>query len=288
MQEASTTVKRDILKIGFHLASYADAMETIERWKRCGRRGYVAMTPPHAVMESRWDAQMRRALQRADMVLPDGIGIILAARLLGYPNQGRTTGPTLMLRVCDWGHRQGFRHFFYGGAEGIADRLAEHLAEKYPGLQVAGTYCPPFRPLSEQEDRDVVDMINTTEPDIVWVGLGAPKQEKWMARHVGRIAATALIGVGAAFDFHSGNTKWAPSWIRKLGLEWAYRLAHDPKRLWLRNLYNPLFLAEVLGQRAMLTLGRRQAAPVPSGPEEIEPILVFPDEAETPSRRKAA
>jgi N-acetylglucosaminyldiphosphoundecaprenol N-acetyl-beta-D-mannosaminyltransferase len=151
-----------------------------------------------------------------------------------------------MLRLCDWGREFGYKHYFYGGAEGVADKLRDKLSQMFPGLQTAGTYCPPFRPLSKQEDEMIVEQINRTEPDIVWVGLGAPKQEKWMSAHLDKISATAMIGVGAAFDFHSGNVKWAPASIRKLGLEWAYRLAKEPKRMWRRNLDSLIFLAKVI------------------------------------------
>lgn len=189
------------------------------------------------------------------MTLPDSVGVILAANLLGYKNYGRVTGPTLMLRLCDWGRKYGYRHYFYGGAEGVADKLSEKLSQVFPGLQTAGTYCPPFGPFSEQEDNTIVEQVNRAKPDIVWVGLGAPGQEKWMAQHYGKISATAMIGVGAAFDFHSGSVKWAPARMRRLGLEWAYRLAQEPKRLWRRNIDSPIFLAKAGWQRLLMSLG---------------------------------
>ncbi len=254
--EMFQTKKHDILKIRFDLIAYEVVLETIERWRREGQRRYVAITNPHSVLLCHRDELMLRATLKAGMVLPDGIGILLAARLLGYPHNGRATGPTLMLKLCDWGRKNAYRHFFYGGAEGVADKLAENLSNEYPGLKVAGTYCPPFRPLTEREDHAAVDQINAVKPDIVWVGLGAPKQEKWMAEHQGRIEAAAMIGVGAAFDFHSGNVKWAPALVRRLGLEWAYRLAQEPKRMWRRNIDSPLFLSRVMRQRLFMTLHR--------------------------------
>lgn len=255
MEESKSKTRRhEILSIGFDLVAYEIAMRTIERWRATGQRQYVAISNPHSVLLCHRDELMRQATLKAGMVLPDGIGILMAARLLGYRHGGRATGPTLMLKLCDWGRRRGFRHFFYGGAEGVAARLAANLSREYPGLDVAGVDCPPFRPLTVQEDWSVVDKINSSRPDIVWVGLGAPKQEKWMAEHVGRIDATALIGVGAAFDFHSGNVKWAPALIRKLGLEWAYRLVQEPGRMWRRNLDSPLFLSRVIRQRLTMAL----------------------------------
>lgn len=251
----SQTERRNILNVKFDLIAYEIVMRTIERWRRAGEHQYVAISNPHSVLLCQRDDRMLRATLDAGLVLPDGIGIVLAARLLGYRHFGRATGPTLMLKLCDWGRENGYRHFFYGGAEGVADKLAERLSGEYPGLNVVGIYCPPFRHLSDEEDRLMVEKINSARPDIVWVGLGAPKQEKWMAEHVGRIKATAMIGVGAAFDFHSGNVKWAPALIRRFGLEWAYRLIQEPRRLWRRNLDSPLFLSQVVRQR--LSMARR-------------------------------
>lgn len=220
----------------------------IERWRRTGHRAYIVVSNPHAIMLCRRDAEMNRALSEAELNLPDGVGVILASKLLGYGRRHRVTGPALMLEICDQGRQLGYRHFFHGGGEGIADRLAECLCKKFPGLQVAGTCCPPFRPLSDAEDAEIVAKINATKPDIVWVGLGAPKQEKWIAAHAGRINATAMIGVGAAFDFHSGNVAWAPRWVRRSGLEWAWRLALNPRRMWRRNLDSPMFMLHVIAQ----------------------------------------
>jgi len=237
-----------VLGVEFDLLDYRQAFETILAWRQQGQRETITITNPHSVLLCGRNEGMRRATAAA-LTLPDGVGVIWAARILGYAHHGRVTGPTLMLRACDWGREHGLRHYFLGGAEGVADKLAGVLSEKYPGLEVAGTYCPPFRPLTEAEDAELVAEVNATGPDIVWVGLGAPKQEIWMHDHLGQIAAAAMIGVGAAFDFHSGNVKWAPRWIRRLGMEWAYRLALEPKRMWRRNLDSPLFLAKVIGYR---------------------------------------
>ena len=241
--------KTEILQVKFDLIAYHAALKTIEAWRQAGERRYVTITNPHSVLLCQRDPEMNKATQSAGLVLPDGVGIIWAANILGYKHSGRVTGPNLMLKLCDWGRKYGYRHFFYGGADGVADRLAERLSETYPGLQIAGTHCPSFQLLTEEEDKTIVKKISSTNPDIVWVGLGAPKQEKWMADRVGKIKAAAMIGVGAAFDFHSGNAKWAPEWIRIFGLEWAYRLIREPKRMWRRNLDSPIFLTKVLRQR---------------------------------------
>lgn len=252
----SDFLRTAILGVSFDLIDYARALRIIDQWRRARQRKYITITNPYSVMLCRRDPEMKTATAGAALTLPDGVGIVLAAKLLGYRNGGRTAGPTLILELCDWGRRHGYRHYFYGGKAGVAGTLAARLRATYPGLQVAGTYCPPFRSLTAEEDRSITERINATRPHIVWVGLGAPKQEIWMAQHLGRIHATAMIGVGAAFDFHAGRAKWAPPLVRRLGLEWAYRLVREPRRLWRRNLDSPLFLAGVLRQR----LGRSFAA----------------------------
>ncbi len=238
-----------ILGVDFDLLDYPQVIQQIEQWRKAGRRSFVAVANPYSVSLCRRDGEMARAVDQSGMTLPDGVGVVMAAKMLGYPNHGRVTGPTLMLRLCDEGRKHGYRHYFYGGRPGVAASLAERLTLQFPGLEVAGHYCPPFGQISELQDIAIVDQINAARPDVLWVGLGAPKQEKWMLQHVGRIHATAMIGVGAAFDFHSGNVKWAPSWIRRIGMEWAYRLMLEPGRMWRRNLESPRFLAAVAVQR---------------------------------------
>jgi len=245
-----------ILEVRFDLIDYQTVMETIDRWRHRGERRYITMSNPRDVILCDRDIQMRQSLAGAGLTLPDGVGIILAAQLLRLTHQGRVTGPTLMLELCRWGQDKGYRHFFCGGAPGIAERLAERLSQQFPRLCVAGLYCPPFRPLTPGEEWAMLDFINATESDIVWVGLGAPKQEKWMARYRSQLNAPVLIGVGAAFDFHSGNAKWAPAIIRRLGLEWAYRLMQEPRRMWSRNVNNAVFLTRVLGQVMLGTCER--------------------------------
>jgi N-acetylglucosaminyldiphosphoundecaprenol N-acetyl-beta-D-mannosaminyltransferase len=249
-------MRESILGIPFDLIDYRTAIRQIDWWRRSGQHRYVTLTNAHGVVLSRRDGQLRAALRGADLVLPDGVSIVMAATLLRAAHQGRVTGPSLMLQLCQWGVQRGYRHYFYGGADGVAQRLAERLSAAYPGLQVAGIYSPPFRQLTDDQERQIAEQINDSKPDIVWVGLGAPKQEKWMARQVGRMACAAMIGVGAAFDFHSGNVRWAPASIRALGMEWAFRLAMEPRRMWQRNVNNALFVARVLGQAIGQQLGR--------------------------------
>ena len=238
--------KSTILGVNFDLIDFAAVLDAICLWHRDHLRRYVVISNPHSVMMARRDPRMLSATQQASLVLPDGVGIILAARILGIPHHGRITGPALMLYLCDQGRRLGLRHFFYGGTPSVVDQLADNLRNRFPGLNVAGSFSPPFGPMDPEENRRIIDQINQTRPDIVWVGLGAPKQEIWMARHLGQIQASVLIGVGAAFDFHAGTIPWAPTWIRAIGLEWAYRICIEPKRLWRRNLDSPRFLLGVL------------------------------------------
>lgn len=232
---------QEILGIRFDLIDAPTAWQTIRQWRAGGRRDYITQTSAVNVMNCRRDERLRSATMGAGLTLPDSTGIILAAMLLRLSHHGRVPGPDLMLRCCDWGRAEGYRHYFYGGAPGVAEELTRRLCARYPGLQVAGICCPPFRELSSREEEAVLEQINDAHPDIVWVGLGSPKQEKWMADHVGRIQAAALIGVGAAFDFHSGNIRRAPAWIRRIGLEWLFRLLRDGRR-WRRYLDLPRFV----------------------------------------------
>jgi len=247
-----------ILGVRFDLVDCDRVLRTIDEWRRQGVRRYVTITNPHSVMLCRRDAQMRSATRQAGLTLPDGVGVVAAARMLGYIHRGRVPGPSLMLHCCDYGRRLGLRHYFYGGKEGVPEKLIANFSAAFPGLIVAGGQSPPFHELSEAEDAHAVQLINAARPDVLWVGLGAPKQEKWMAAHLGRVNAAAMIGVGAAFDFHAGTVKWAPAWMRRCGLEWLHRLVREPRRMWRRNVDSPLFLAGVLCQRIARIFGRRQ------------------------------
>lgn len=256
-EQAPAASLADVLGVIFDLLTCEQALLKIESWRRHGRRRYVTFSNPHSVMMSRREKQLSQAFQQAGMTLPDGTGIIAAADLLGYRHHGRITGPSFMLACCDWGRQHGYRHYLYGGDKGVAEKLAARLAARFPGLHVVGTCSPPFHELTPEEDKALVGRINSAKPDIVWVGLGAPKQERWMAAHIGQIHATAMIGVGAAFDFHAGRQSWAPRWVRRLGIEWVYRLASEPRRMWRRNLDSPLFLLAVVGQWIRGLLGSR-------------------------------
>lgn len=182
------------------------------------------------------DERVRRAVRSADAVFPDGIALMALARLRGVRLPGRITGPGFMLAACEYGLSRGWRHYFYGAGPGIADQLAARLSGRFPGLQVAGTFTPPFRPLTSAEELEIEDRIEASLADLLWVALGSPKQELWVSEHVGKISVPVMLAVGAAFDFHSGNRPWAPPWVRKIGIEWAHRAVTGGRRTFLRNL----------------------------------------------------
>jgi N-acetylglucosaminyldiphosphoundecaprenol N-acetyl-beta-D-mannosaminyltransferase len=234
---------KSILGVSVNFVDYDSVLQTVVRWKETGSRQYICFATPHNVLLSRRDSSLRAAQSQAALRLPDGIGIILAANLLGLGHRGRVSGPTLTLKICDEGRRYDLRHYFYGGRDGCAEETARRLSASYPGLQVAGAISPRFGDLTPDEDAEMIRNINATKPDILWVGLGSPKQEKWMASHLGLINCAAMISVGAALDFHAGRVPWAPEIVRRLGLEWAHRLAMQPRRMWRRDIQSVAFIA---------------------------------------------
>jgi len=241
--------RTNILGVGVSAVNMDLAVAAIEGWIQRRERNYVCVANVHTVTECQRSEEFRRIHNRAGMVTPDGVPLVWVSRLQGARQVRRVYGPDLLLAVSEASARRGYRHYFYGGAEGVAERLAENLCARYPGLQVAGLECPPFRPLTPPEDAAAVERINAAQPDIVWVGLGAPKQERWMAEHYGRLEAPVIVSVGAAFDFHAGIKKQAPHWMQRIGMEWLHRLASEPRRLWKRYLINnPWFVWLVMLQ----------------------------------------
>jgi N-acetylglucosaminyldiphosphoundecaprenol N-acetyl-beta-D-mannosaminyltransferase len=250
------------LGVGVSAINLAQVLGIIDGWIARRQQHYVCITGVHGIMESQRDEGLRRIHNEAGLVTPDGMPLVWLSRLHGQGHVARVYGPDLMLALCEHSLLRGYKHFFYGGGEGVPDLLANNLRRRFPGLWVVGGYSPPFRPLSGAEDERVVAAINEAAPDIVWIGLSTPKQERWMTEHVGQLTAPVLIGVGAAFDFHSGLKKQAPRWMQRSGLEWLYRLATEPKRLWRRYLVNnPLFVLRVLQQ----ALGLRRYRMIEAG-----------------------
>jgi N-acetylglucosaminyldiphosphoundecaprenol N-acetyl-beta-D-mannosaminyltransferase len=220
--------------------------------------GYVCVTPAHSIMAARRDPQLLHVFNGSSLSTPDGMGVVWMLKLLGNSGVGRVYGPDLLRAVCKESRRRGWSHYFYGGAPGVADALVNHLAVIYPGLRIAGTYSPPFRDLTATEDADVTAAISGSGADIVWIGIGSPKQERWMAAHVGRVASPVLIGVGAAFDFLTGRKRQAPLWVQRSGLEWLFRLVREPRRLWRRYISYPTFAILALRQIAAARLRKMQ------------------------------
>lgn len=236
----------DVLGVGISAVNPGTAVGRIAEW--IGRREphYVCVTGVHGVMESQRDPDLRRIHNDSGLTVPDGMPMVWAGRRAGADWMSQVTGTTLMFDTLVAAADHGWGSYFYGAGEGVPELLASRLCERLPGLKVVGTYSPPFRPLTPEEDAEVVDRINASGADLVWVGLSTPKQERWMAAHRSVLTAPVLLGVGAAFDFHAGLLPRAPEWMQQRGLEWSYRLAKEPRRLWRRYLRNnPEYLARI-------------------------------------------
>ncbi|MEE0801472.1 MAG: WecB/TagA/CpsF family glycosyltransferase [Gemmiger sp.] len=200
--------------------------ENLQTWKG----EYICVSNVHTTVTAYEDPDYRQVQNGAVMALPDGGPLSAYSRRCGFPQAQRVTGPDLMKRILEESAEHGWRHYFYGSTEQTLDALRGWIARRYPGAVIAGMYSPPFRPMTPEEDEEIVRKINETSPDFVWVGLGAPKQERWMAAHRGRVHAL-MLGVGAAFDYEAGNIRRAPEWMQKHSLEWLYRMMQDPRRL---------------------------------------------------------
>lgn len=235
--------RSNILGIGISAISMAMATATIEEWIRRRERNYVCVTTVNSIIEGQRNEEFRRIHNSAGLVTPDGMPLVWLSKLMGFSHVERVYGPDLMLRLCEISVEKDFRNYLYGGRPGVVELLSTQLQRRYPTLRIVGTRTSEFlerstqyRTLSVEEDAALVEQINASRADIVWVGLGSPMQERWMAAHIGRLRASVLIGVGAAFDFHAGLKRQAPGWMQRAGLEWVFRLAMEPRRLWRRYL----------------------------------------------------
>lgn len=243
------TNRVNVLGVGISVLNLKSALDAIAAAVRERRKGYICVTGVHGVMEAQDDAAFKKILNGAFLCTPDGMPMVWAGKLNGHREMSRVYGPDLMLDVCAWSETSGCKHFFYGGANGVAELLAQKLKAKFPKLQVVGTFTPPFRALNASEVRLLQAQVSALVPDILWVGLSTPKQEKFMAEFLPKLDVTLMVGVGAAFDFHSGRVRQAPRWMQRSGLEWFYRLCSEPRRLakrYFRN--NPLFVLKLVGQ----------------------------------------
>jgi N-acetylglucosaminyldiphosphoundecaprenol N-acetyl-beta-D-mannosaminyltransferase len=238
-----------VLGVGVSELTLAQARDLIVGVKATPRRGYICLATAHGLVEAGRDPALRRAFNGSWLTTPDGMPLVW----LAPAGVERVYGPDLMLAVCDAGRAAGLTHYFFGGAPGVAEVLAAKLTARFPGLQVAGCHTPPYRELAAAELSAWRAEIARLRPDVIWVGLGTPKQEKFMAAHGRSLEAGVLIGVGAAFDFHSGRVPQAPRWMQRTGLEWLFRLATEPRRLAGRYLVNnPAFVLAVLAEKTGL------------------------------------
>jgi N-acetylglucosaminyldiphosphoundecaprenol N-acetyl-beta-D-mannosaminyltransferase len=247
----------DILGVRVSAIDMEMALNTVDNWIRDCAPNYICVTAVNNIIESQSDEELKRIHNSAGLVTPDGMPLVWLCKLMGFRDVDRVYGPDLMLAVCERGLAYGWRHYFYGGSPEVLELLVQKLRRRFPELAVSDSYSPPFRPLTQDEDAALIERINATRADIVWVGISTPKQERWMAEHVQCLRAAVLIGVGAAFDFHAGVKRQAPRWLQRLGLEWSFRLMVEPRRLWRRYLIgNPKFLwlifLQALGRRGVL------------------------------------
>lgn len=245
--EADPIARVDVLGVGISAIDPATALAEVTRWIDGGLHHYVCVTGVHGVMESQHDRELLRIHNDSGLTTPDGMPMVWSAHRAGAANVERVYGPDLMLAVSERAAERGWKCFLYGATDEVLEQLRTNLRDRFPALQIVGWHSPPFRALTAAEDEAVVREINDSGAQIVWVGLSTPKQERWMAAHVGRLDASALFGVGAAFDMHAGNLRQAPRWMQRAGLEWLFRLASEPRRLWRRYaVNNPRFVLAIL------------------------------------------
>ncbi len=240
----------DVLGVKISALNLDKAEQAVASMIAGREKGYVCVAPVSTVMDCRKDPAYREIVGKASLVTPDGAPVAWLGRMAGHKDVRRTYGPDLMERLCDRGRAFGWRHFFYGGTTQACDKLERVLKAKVPGLDIVGKLSPPYMARAGHAEADVVRFINAARPDIIWVGLGAPKQDFWSAINRDALDAPVLIGIGAAFDFLSGMKPQAPRWMQGAGLEWLFRLCCEPRRLWRRYLLgNTLFVWLLVKER---------------------------------------
>jgi N-acetylglucosaminyldiphosphoundecaprenol N-acetyl-beta-D-mannosaminyltransferase len=248
--------KVSILGVGVNAIAFESAIERMLAAINDRERRRVHFCTVHMIIEATRDDTLTTRLNAADIVAPDGMPLVWVGRLRGQRME-RVCGPDTMPALLDRGRAIGARHYFYGGAPGVAEELAARMIARYPGLNVVGTYCPPFRPLTADEDAEVVRLIEESGADCVWVGLGSPKQEHWLAEHRDLLTAPLLLAVGAAFDFHAGTKRRAPRLMQRTGTEWLFRLASEPRRLLGRYVRTNAMFVWLLALEGIGSLRRR-------------------------------
>ena len=247
----------DLLGVKITVTGIPRACQTIERWIKGKKKTYVCVAPVSTIVDSQSDLTYRRIINNAGMTTPDGVPLVWLGRLKGHKDINRTYGPDLMLRLCGMSQDRGYRHYFYGGTPSTNSLLADKLQKEFPRLNIAGLYAPDLQPVGALETADVLDQINKANPDVLWVGLGSPKQDYWMYHHRNKLNVPVMIGVGAAFDFIAGTKQQAPLWMRQAGLEWFFRLCCEPGRLWKRYLIGNAKFIYFLIESFVLGKGRK-------------------------------
>ena len=238
----------NVLGCNVDALSWQDTIDTVCNWALKHESRYVALCNVHSNVKALLNKNHRNILNSADMTTPDGMPITWTLRKLGFPKQQRINGPDLMWTYCEKAEKTGQKIFFYGSTNDVLSKLETQLRKHFPKLQIAGMHSPPFRELTEAENSEIDNMLNASKANIIFVGLGCPRQERWMFEHRGKINAV-MLGVGAAFNYHAGTIKRAPIWMQNNGLEWLHRLAADPLRLWKRYLFsNPIFIIAITAQ----------------------------------------
>lgn len=229
--------RANVLGVGVSVACMKEAVNLSDQLLRSGQRGYICAADVHTIIEAQSNLELRNVLNRSFLTTADGMPLVWVGRMQGYREIDRIYGPDFMLEMCEFSSERGYKHFLYGGKPGVAEQLKVKLTSRFPSLQIVGTFTPPFRPLNTIEEAALVSVVAEAKPDIFWVGLGSPKQDHFMAQYFRKLDARLFVGVGAAFDFHSGSVREAPNWLKRSGFQWAFRLIQEPRRLWRRYLY---------------------------------------------------
>lgn len=239
----------NVLGVNISITNIPNALSIIESWIEYNERHYVCVRDVHGVMECQHDEDLRQIHNDSGLTVPDGMPLVWAGWLKGFAQMSRVYGPDLMLEMCELSVKKRYTHFLYGGNKGVAEELQESLERRFPGIHIVGIYTPPFRALNNHEERKLRKQIARLKPDLFWVGLSTPKQEHFMAEYIQKLDTKVMLGVGAAFDIHTGRTIDAPDWIKKIGMQWLHRLCQEPTRLWRRYLYNnPIFVYKFIKQ----------------------------------------
>jgi len=227
----------DVLGVHFSAANLQESTSAIDQLIEQREKSYVSVCPVSTIMECVDNEKIRSIVNAAHLVTTDGMPSVWIGKSRGHKNVGRVYGPDLLLSLCSLSNTKEYKHYFYGSTDDVLKKLISNLKDKFPGLKIAGTYSPPYRDLASEEDQKIVQKINEASPDIIWVGLGSPKQDLWIYEHRNKLDASVLIAVGAAFDFIAQTKPQAPLWMQRSGFEWLFRLISEPQRLWRRYLF---------------------------------------------------